>query len=137
MGDAVPWPAGVNRSHAKIRAPVEQAMATLKTWRLLRKLRCSTTRITGLVQGVPTLHLACSKPSAFVRTSSREPRWGLSLREQGATVRCEPGRAHPMLLPNAAGPCERGLVLWNGVLCQRALIVCYRDLSDLRDRVGP
>jgi hypothetical protein len=36
--------------HAKIRTLVEQAMATLKTWRLLRRLRCSTTRITALVQ---------------------------------------------------------------------------------------
>jgi hypothetical protein len=42
----------VNRSHAKIRALAEQAMATLKSWRLLRKLRCSTTRITALVQAV-------------------------------------------------------------------------------------
>ena len=50
----------VNRSHAKIRALVEQAMATLKTWRLLRKLRCSTTRITSLVQAVLNLHLTCS-----------------------------------------------------------------------------
>jgi hypothetical protein len=50
----------VNRSHAKIRALVEQAIATLKSWRLLRKLRCSTTRITGLVQAVLTLHLASS-----------------------------------------------------------------------------
>ncbi|MFF7715967.1 IS5 family transposase [Streptomyces sp. NPDC007988] len=50
----------VNRSHAKIRALVEQAMATLKTWRLLRKLRCSTTRITNLVQAILTLHLTCS-----------------------------------------------------------------------------
>ena len=50
----------VNRSHAKIRALVEQAMATLKTWRLLRKLRCSTTRITSIVQAVLTLHLTCS-----------------------------------------------------------------------------
>ncbi|MGW1726425.1 transposase family protein [Streptomyces sp. NPDC002306] len=50
----------VNRSHAKIRALVEQAMATLKTWRLLRKVRCSTTRITTLVQAVLTLHLTCS-----------------------------------------------------------------------------
>ncbi|MFD8847582.1 transposase family protein [Streptomyces sp. NPDC059604] len=50
----------VNRSHAKIRALVEQAVATLKTWRLLRKLRCSTTRITALVQAVLTLHLASS-----------------------------------------------------------------------------
>ncbi|MGW2641886.1 IS5 family transposase [Streptomyces sp. NPDC001348] len=50
----------VNRSHAKIRALVEPAIATLKTWRLLRKLRCSTTRITHLVQAVLTLHLTGS-----------------------------------------------------------------------------
>jgi hypothetical protein len=50
----------VNASHAKIRARGEQAMATLKTWRLLRKLRCSTTRITGLVQAVLALHLSTS-----------------------------------------------------------------------------
>ncbi|MFX4294898.1 transposase family protein, partial [Streptomyces bohaiensis] len=50
----------VNRSHAKIPALVEQAVATLKSWRLLRKLRCSTTRITGLVQAVLPLHLASS-----------------------------------------------------------------------------
>lgn len=51
----------VNRSHAKIRALGEQAMATLKTWRLLRKLRCSTTHITALVQAVLTLHLNVSR----------------------------------------------------------------------------
>ncbi|MFF4764692.1 IS5 family transposase [Streptomyces sp. NPDC001292] len=50
----------VNRTHAKIRALVEQAVATLKSWRLLRKLRCSTTRITSLVQATLTLHLASS-----------------------------------------------------------------------------
>jgi hypothetical protein len=50
----------VNRSHAKVRALVEPTIATLKSWRLLRKLRCSTTRITSLVQAVLTLHLASS-----------------------------------------------------------------------------
>ncbi|WP_240139981.1 IS5 family transposase [Streptomyces sp. MUM 178J] len=50
----------VNRSHAKIRALVEQAVATLKSWRLLRKLRCSTTRVTNLVRAALTLHLASS-----------------------------------------------------------------------------
>jgi hypothetical protein len=50
----------VNRSHAKIRALVEQAMATLKSWRLLRRLRCSTTWITSLVQAVLCLHPAGS-----------------------------------------------------------------------------
>ncbi|WP_030993466.1 IS5/IS1182 family transposase [Streptomyces sp. NRRL WC-3744] len=51
----------VIRSHAKIRALVEQAMATLKAWRLLRNLRCSTTRVTALVQAVLALHLASSE----------------------------------------------------------------------------
>jgi len=50
----------VNRSHAKVRALVEQAIATLKSWRFLRELRCSTTRITSLVQAVLTLSLASS-----------------------------------------------------------------------------
>lgn len=58
----------VNRSHAKIRALVEQAIATLKSWRLLRKLRCSTTRITSLVQAVLVLQLTATdgdQPAAF------------------------------------------------------------------------
>lgn len=50
----------VNRAHAKIRAVGEQAMATLKTWRLLRKLRCSTTRITDIVKAILALQLATS-----------------------------------------------------------------------------
>jgi len=48
----------VNVSHAKIRALGEQAMAILKTWRLLRKLRCSTTRITTIVKAILALQLA-------------------------------------------------------------------------------
>ncbi|MFJ2568468.1 MULTISPECIES: transposase family protein [unclassified Streptomyces] len=56
-----PGQQAVNRSHARIRALGEQAMATLKTWRLLRKLRCSTIRITNIVRAVLTLHLTCSK----------------------------------------------------------------------------
>ncbi|MDQ1005923.1 hypothetical protein QFZ82_000408 [Streptomyces sp. V4I23] len=51
----------VNRSHAKIRALVEPAVAALKSWRILRKLRCSTTRITSIVQAVLTLHLTSSE----------------------------------------------------------------------------
>ncbi|WP_030338534.1 IS5/IS1182 family transposase [Streptomyces sp. NRRL S-1022] len=54
-------PAGkraANSSHARIRAVGEQANATLKSWRLLRKLRCSTVRITDIVKAVLALHLA-------------------------------------------------------------------------------
>ncbi|WP_438363664.1 transposase family protein [Streptomyces marincola] len=46
-----------HRSYAKIRGLGEQAVATLETWRLLRKLRCSTPRITDLVKAIPTRHL--------------------------------------------------------------------------------
>ncbi|MFD9824190.1 transposase family protein [Streptomyces violascens] len=52
------WKRRHNSSHAKIRCLGEQAMATLKGWRLLRKLRCSTNRITNTVKAVLVLHHA-------------------------------------------------------------------------------
>ncbi|MFE7757224.1 transposase family protein [Streptomyces sp. NPDC057429] len=52
------WQRRHNSMHAKIRCLGEQAMATLKGWRLLRKLRCSTNRITAIVQAVLVLHHA-------------------------------------------------------------------------------
>ncbi|MGW5782142.1 transposase family protein, partial [Streptomyces sp. NPDC003863] len=52
------WQRRHNSSHAKIRCLGEQAMATLKGWRLLRKLRCSTNRITDVVKAVLVLHHA-------------------------------------------------------------------------------
>jgi hypothetical protein len=52
------WKRRHNTTHAKIRRLAEQAMATLKGWRLLRKLRCSTNRITGVVKAVLVLHHA-------------------------------------------------------------------------------
>ncbi|MFI6339934.1 transposase family protein [Streptomyces sp. NPDC050535] len=52
------WKRRHNTSHAKIRCVGERAMATLKGWRLLRKLRCSTNRITDMVKAVLVLHHA-------------------------------------------------------------------------------
>jgi hypothetical protein len=52
------WQRRYNTTHAKIRCVGEQAMAALKGWRLLRKLRCSTTRITDIVKAVLALHHA-------------------------------------------------------------------------------
>jgi hypothetical protein len=52
------WKRRHNSTHAKIRCIGEQAMATLKGWRLLRKLRCSTNRITNIVKAVVVLHHA-------------------------------------------------------------------------------
>ncbi|MFH8670316.1 transposase family protein [Streptomyces anulatus] len=50
------WKRRHHTTHAKIRCLGEQAMATLKGWRLLRKLRCSTNRITDVVKAVLVLH---------------------------------------------------------------------------------
>ncbi|WP_411088729.1 transposase family protein [Streptomyces sp. 061-3] len=47
---------GTNSTHAKIRCLSEQAMTTLKSWRILRKIRCSTNRIAAIVQAVLVLH---------------------------------------------------------------------------------
>lgn len=55
--DLSPGQQAVNRSHARIRALGERAVATPKTWRLLRGLRCSTTRITDLIRAILALHL--------------------------------------------------------------------------------
>jgi hypothetical protein len=51
----------VNRAHAKIRAVGEQANAVLNGWRLLRKLRCSPSRTTPLVQTVINPHLTAPR----------------------------------------------------------------------------
>lgn len=46
----------VNRSHAKIRAIGERAIATLKHWKILAKLRCCPQRATAIVQAILVLH---------------------------------------------------------------------------------
>lgn len=47
----------VNRSHARIRAIGERAVATLKAWKVLTKLRCCPHRATKLVQAILVLQL--------------------------------------------------------------------------------
>ncbi|MFH9016701.1 transposase family protein [Streptomyces sp. NPDC017943] len=44
-----------NGDHARLRVPGERAFAQLKTWRLLRRARCSTHRIDTAIQAVLTL----------------------------------------------------------------------------------
>ncbi|MEV0899247.1 transposase family protein [Actinoplanes sp. NPDC049802] len=50
------WQKKVNRAHARIRAIGERADATLKTWKVLAKLRCSPHRATPIVQAILVLH---------------------------------------------------------------------------------
>ncbi len=45
----------VNAAHARNRGPGERAMATLKTWKLLTKLRCSPHRATAIVAAIRVL----------------------------------------------------------------------------------
>lgn len=47
-----------NHDHAKTRSLGEPAMGTLRRWRLLRKLRSSTTRTTAVVRAVLVFELA-------------------------------------------------------------------------------
>ncbi|MEV0605885.1 transposase family protein [Polymorphospora rubra] len=46
----------VNRAHARIRARGERAIAILKTWKVLVKLRCCPRRATTIVQAILVLH---------------------------------------------------------------------------------
>ncbi|RRR62548.1 transposase family protein, partial [Streptomyces sp. RP5T] len=44
-----------NRDHARLRAPGERAFARLKSWRIMRRARSSTRRISRTVQAIHTL----------------------------------------------------------------------------------
>jgi DDE superfamily endonuclease len=44
-----------NRAHAKLRGPGERANAQLKTWRILRKLRCCPWRAGQLAKAIHVL----------------------------------------------------------------------------------
>jgi hypothetical protein len=46
-----------NRAHARLRGPGERANALLKTWRILRKLRCCPWRAGQLAKAIHTLHI--------------------------------------------------------------------------------
>lgn len=52
------WKRRRNNSHAKILGVSGQAMAVLKGWRHLRKLRCGTNRSTDFVKAVVVFHYA-------------------------------------------------------------------------------
>ncbi|MGV9771306.1 transposase family protein [Streptosporangium sp. NPDC003464] len=47
----------VNRAHARVRAIGERAVATLKGWKVLTRLRCCPHRATALVQAILVLQL--------------------------------------------------------------------------------
>jgi hypothetical protein len=50
-----------NRAHARLRAPGERANAQLKTWRILRKLRCCPWRAGQLAKAIHALEIHAAK----------------------------------------------------------------------------
>jgi hypothetical protein len=52
----VPYQKLFNRHHAKVRALGERGAAALKEWHILRKARCSPSRLSAIVQAILTLH---------------------------------------------------------------------------------
>jgi len=53
----------VNRAHSRIRALGERAVATLKGWKILTKLRCCPRRATAIVQAILVLQAADARYS--------------------------------------------------------------------------
>ena len=52
----------VNRNRARNRAPGERAVATLKTWRILTKLRCCPQRATAIIAAIRVLQTTEDQP---------------------------------------------------------------------------
>ncbi|MEV4418057.1 transposase family protein, partial [Catellatospora sp. NPDC049609] len=49
-----------NRRHARRRAPGERGFSTLKTWRILNKVRCTVDKVSDIARAILALHLATS-----------------------------------------------------------------------------
>lgn len=49
-----------NRRHARRRAPGERGFSTLKTWRILNKVRCTVDKVGDIARAILALHLATS-----------------------------------------------------------------------------
>ena len=73
-----------NKAHAKLRSPGERANAQLKTWRILRKLRCCPWRAGQLAKAIHVCRSArqtqdekahCSVTSAPIWRSPTGPRY--------------------------------------------------------------
>ncbi|MGX8910262.1 transposase family protein [Streptomyces netropsis] len=49
----------LNRAHSRLRWPVEKDIASIETWRPLRKARCHPTGLTSITKAVLTLETRC------------------------------------------------------------------------------
>lgn len=58
--ELVPAAKAYNRSHVHKRAPGERSFATLKTWRILGKARCTVAKIGKFAQAILALRRGAS-----------------------------------------------------------------------------
>src|SRR5580704_1290453 len=86
-----------NKAHAKLRAPGERANAQLKTWHILRKLRCCPWRAGQL-----------AKPSMYCRSARHNRDEKRSVQAPGQSDRQpQPRPALPARAPRRPGPTSR------------------------------
>jgi hypothetical protein len=102
-----------NKAHAKLRAPGERANAQLKSWHILRKLRCCPWRAGQLAKAIHVLQIREANAGCRVRGLAR---WLAGFRAWGLRGRRFPGRLrHPSVLgqvcsvssPRHLEPCVR------------------------------
>ncbi|WP_432086350.1 transposase [Streptomyces sp. bgisy095] len=55
LGELTPTQRTINRALSAARAPVEQSIARLKSWRIFRRARCSPSRLTSIAAAILTL----------------------------------------------------------------------------------
>ncbi|MBW8802029.1 MAG: transposase, partial [Streptomyces sp.] len=55
LKELTPTEKTLNRALAAARAPVERGVASLKSWRIFRRSRCSPNRMTSIVKAILTL----------------------------------------------------------------------------------
>ncbi|WP_411073178.1 transposase family protein [Streptomyces sp. cmx-4-25] len=55
LGELTPTQRTINRALSAARAPAEQSIARLKSWRIFRRARCSPSRLTSIAAAILTL----------------------------------------------------------------------------------
>jgi DDE superfamily endonuclease len=71
-----------NKAHARLRSPGERANAQLKTWRILRKLRCCPWRAGQLAKAIHVLQIREAYLGSAVMCPPSERKMGMGLQER-------------------------------------------------------
>ncbi|WP_369293496.1 transposase family protein [Streptomyces sp. TX20-6-3] len=87
----------VNHAHSRLRWPIERSIASVKTWRIPRKTRCTPSRMTSITKAILTLETLTAEQAQSLPPATAAPRpVSLSLR-----------LPHPRLLQRCWRPLRR------------------------------